>query len=74
MKTLEKISKIRPNFAVNKNIVVVSKKEYSDFLVYQKNIQRKQEEERDIDEAVSVYKKEKKVGKLKKLKSLAELD
>lgn len=74
MKTLETISKIRPNITGKRESVVISKKEYDEFLLYQKNMQKTTEEERDTDEAITVYKKEKKEGKLRKLKSLAELD
>lgn len=74
MRTLEIISKIRPNIIGKRESVVISKKEYDEFLLYQKNMQKIKEEERDTDEAISAYKKEKKGGKLRKLKSLAELD
>lgn len=74
MKTLETISKISPNFVNNGDLIVVSRKEYSEFLFYQKSLQKTKEEERDTNEAIRVYKKEKKEGKLRKLKSLAELD
>ena len=60
MKTLEKISKISPNIANNGGLIVVSKKEYSESLLYQKSTQKIKEEERDTDEAISVYKKKRK--------------
>lgn len=74
MKTLDKTAKISSNIIGNRGVVIISKKEYCDFLLYKKDIQKRTEEEMDTNEAIGVYKKEKKAGKLKKLKSLTDLD
>ena len=73
METLEKRVKIRQNIVGEREPIIISRKEYSEFLLYQKNIQKVNEEEIDTDEAIKIYKKEKKEGRLKKIKSLAEL-
>lgn len=77
MKTLEKVLKAEngdKNLINKREMVLITKREYSKFLLYQKAIQRRNEEEADINEAIKIYKKEKKEKKLKKIKSLTELD
>ena len=73
METLERKVKIRQNIVGERESIVISQKEYGEFLLYQKNIQKINEEEKDTDEAIKTYKKEKKEGRSKKIKSLAEL-
>ena len=53
-------------------LVVLPKGQYDEFLRLQKQEERRLWEERDTDEAIRVYLKEKKAGKLKILRSLVE--
>ena len=55
-------------------LVVLPKGQYDEFLRLQKQEERRLWEEKDTDEAIKVYLKEKKAGKLKILRSLADLD
>lgn len=52
-------------------LVIIPREDYEEFL---RLYQQRKWEEKDTDEAVSVFKKEKKEKKLIKIKSLADLD
>ena len=52
-------------------LVLIPKKDYEEFLKLQK---QRNWEEKDTDEAIGIFKEEKKRKKLTKIKSLAELD
>ena len=51
-------------------LLVISRKTFEEFLRWQK---RREWEEKDTDEAIRIFKKEKKEGKLLRIKSLAEI-
>ena len=74
MKTQDTILTI-PRWMTGKSeLVVLPKGQYDEFLRLQKQEERRLWEEKDTDEAIKVYLKEKKAGKLKILQSLADLD
>lgn len=57
------------------DLVVLSRDKYEDLILLEKKaISRRQREEADTDKAIASYLREKKAGKLKRLKSLADLD
>ena len=69
-----------PKNFLKDDFVFIPRKKYESFLRGSKNIFLKSYsksdtiyEERDTDEAIAIYKKEKKQGKLKVLKSLSSL-
>ena len=64
---------IPKNFISNDDLVILTRKQYEIFLSFGKQLNQKLYEEQDTDEAVNIYKKEKKQNKLKVLKSLASL-
>ncbi len=64
---------IPKNFIVNDDLVIIPRKQYESFLYIGKQWEKRLCEEKDTDEAIAVYKKEKKQGKLKVLKSLSGL-
>ncbi|MCX6753518.1 MAG: hypothetical protein NTV03_00440 [Candidatus Nomurabacteria bacterium] len=64
---------IPKNFISNDDLIIIPRKQYEFFLNIGKQLNQRLSEEKDIDEAIDVYKKEKKQGKLKVLKSLASL-
>ena len=57
----------------NDDLVIIPRKQYESFLDLDKRWKKRLFEESDTDEAIKVYKKEKKQGKLKVLKSLSSL-
>jgi len=57
----------------NDNLVVLPRKQYEIFLDISKQWKKRLFEEEDTNEAIAIYRKEKKQGKLKVLKSLASL-
>ncbi len=57
-----------------KELVVIPRKKYEEFLNLQKIIKNRILEEKDTDLALRIYKKEKRLGKLKIIKSLAQID
>ncbi len=61
------------NFISNDDLVIIPKKQYQAFLEIGKKFNQKVLEEDDTDQAISIYKKERKQGKLRILKSLASL-
>ncbi|OGI94425.1 hypothetical protein A3A03_03990 [Candidatus Nomurabacteria bacterium RIFCSPLOWO2_01_FULL_40_18] len=69
-----------PKNFLKDDLVIIPRKQYESLLRGSKNIFLKSYsksdtiyEERDTDEAIAIYKKEKKQGKLKVLKSLSSL-
>ncbi len=64
---------IPKNFISNDDLVIIPRKQYESFLDIGKQWKERLFEEQDTDEAVAIYKKEKKQGKLKILKSLSSL-
>lgn len=64
---------IPKNLIQNDDLIVLPRKQYELFLGIYKQWNKRVFEEQDTDEAVAIYKKEKKQGKLKILKSLASL-
>ena len=64
---------IPKNLIQNDDLVVIPRKQYEMFLNINRQWQQKLFEEKDTDEAINIYKKEKKRGKLKILKSLSSL-
>ncbi len=65
---------IPKNLIKNDDLVIIPRKKYEEFLNLEKMIEKRLAEEADTDLAVQIYKKEKQHGKLKALKSLADLD
>ncbi|MEK7501027.1 MAG: hypothetical protein AAB642_02795 [Patescibacteria group bacterium] len=67
---------LTPNLLKEMDLIVVPRKEYEDLLSLQEMFGRKlaeSEDVKDTDEAIRVYKQEKKQKKLRVLKSLADL-
>ena len=64
---------IPKNFVSNDDLVIIPRKQYESFLDIGKQWKKKLFEEEDTDKAITLYKKEKKQGKLKILKTLASL-
>jgi len=65
---------IPKSVACKDDLIVIPKGIYNEFLRWKKIAEKRLIEEKDADEAIRVYKLEKKAGKLKILKSLADLD
>lgn len=57
-----------------KELVLVPRRRYEEFLELEKIIKKRLAEEKDTNAAIRIYKKEGKQGKLKTIKSLADLD
>lgn len=57
-----------------KELVIIPRRTYEEFVNLQKEAKKRADEELDTDTAIKIYKKEKKKGKLKVIKSLADLD
>ena len=64
---------IPKNLVKSDDLVIIPRKQYESFLDVCKQWKKRLFEEEDTDQAIIVYKKEKKLGKLKILKSLASL-
>jgi len=64
---------IPKNFISNDDLVIIPRKQYESFLDIGKQWEKRLFEEQDTDEAIAIYKKEKKQAKLKISKSLASL-
>ena len=64
---------IPKSFISNDDLVIIPRKQYEVFLDIGKKWNQRLFEIQDTDEAINVYKKEKKQGKLKVLKSLSSL-
>ncbi len=56
-----------------KKLIVIPRKKYEEFVNLEKLLKNRLAEERDTDEAIAIYKKEKAQNKLKPLKSLVDL-
>ena len=67
---MDKVITIPKEIAKKGELVLIPRKEYEEFLRLRKQRER---EEKDTDEAIRVFKKERKEKKLFKMKSLAEL-
>ena len=66
-----KIITIPKEIAKKGDLVLIPRSEYEEFLRLRK---QREWEEKDTDEAIMVFKEEKKKNKLLKIKSLAELE
>jgi len=64
---------IPKNFISNDDLVIIPRKQYEIFLDIGKQWKKRLFEEQDTNQAITLYKKEKKQGKLKVLKSLSSL-
>lgn len=64
---------IPKKFILNDDLVIIPRKQYESFLNIGKQWEKRLFEEEDTDEAIAIYKIEKKQGKLKILKSLSSL-
>ena len=64
---------IPKNFISNDDLIIIPRKQYELFLNVGRQLNQRLSEEKDTYEAIDVYKKEKKQGKLKILKSLVNL-
>jgi len=64
---------IPKNFVLNDDLVIIPRKQYEIFLDIGKQWKKRLFEEADTDEAIAIYKKEKRQSKLKVLKSLSSL-
>ncbi len=63
-----------PKKLIKEELVLIPRKKYEEFLNLEKMIEKRLVEEADTDLAIKIYKKEKKYGTLKTVKSLADLD
>ena len=57
----------------NDDLVILPRKKYEEFVALQKYAQQLRKEESDTDKAIETYKKEKRLGKLQAISSLAEI-
>jgi hypothetical protein len=57
----------------NDDLIIIPRKQYESFLDIGKRWEKRLFEDEDTDQAIAVYKKEKRQRKLKELKSLASL-
>lgn len=64
---------IPEKLAKEKELIVIPRKKYEEFINLEKMLKNRVAEEKDIDETIAVYKREKAQNKLKTLKSLADL-
>ena len=74
MKTQAVVATMPRQLIGKSDLVVLRKSQYDEFLRLQEQEVKRLWEEKDTDEAIKIYLKEKKTGKLKVLKSLADLD
>lgn len=56
-----------------KELIVIPRRKYEEFINLEKILKNRLAEERNTDEAIAIYKREKAQNKLKTLKSLASL-
>jgi len=68
---MRKVITIPREMARKGELVLIPRKEYEEFLRLR---EKREREERDTDEAIRVFKEEKRRKKLSRIKSLAELD
>ena len=64
---------IPKSFISNDDLVIIPRKQYEVFLDIGKKWKQKSFEEQDTNQAIDIYKKERRQAKLKVLKSLASL-
>ncbi|MBI4155969.1 MAG: hypothetical protein HY507_01920 [Candidatus Zambryskibacteria bacterium] len=64
---------IPKNLISNDDLVIIPRKQYESFLDIDKQWKKRVLEEGDTNQAIAIYKKEKKQGKLKVLKSFVNL-
>ncbi len=64
---------IPKSFISDDDLVIIPRKQYESFLSIGKKWGQRMSEEQDTDQAIAIYKKEKKQSKLKVLKSLTSL-
>jgi len=64
---------IPKNLITNDDLVIIPRKQYESFLDIGRQWKKRLFEEQDTDQAITIYKKEKKQGKLRTLKSLVSL-
>ena len=64
---------IPKSFTSNDDLIIIPRRQYENFLDIGKKWNERLFEIQDTDDAINIYKKEKKQGKLKVLKSLASL-
>ena len=64
---------IPKNLIKEKELIIIPRRKYEEFVNLEKLFKNRIIEEKDIDSAIAVYKKEKSRNKLKTLKSLADL-
>ncbi len=63
-----------PKSLIKGELVIIPRKRYNEFLDLEKTMKKRLSEETDTDLAVSIYQREKIKGKLRTIKSLADLD
>ena len=68
---MEKVITIPKEIAKEGELVLISRKRYEEFLRWRKKIEW---EEKDTDEAIRIFKQERKTKNLVKIKSLADID
>ncbi len=64
---------IPKNLMGEKELIVIPRKKYEEFINLKKLLNDRLTEEKDINKAIAIYKKEKAQNKLKTIKSLADL-
>jgi len=67
---MEKVITIPKEIAKKGDLVLIPRREYEEFLRMR---EQKKWEEKDTDEAIRIFEKERKAGKLKKASSFAEI-
>lgn len=65
---------ITKKFIKNDDLVILPRKRYEEFIVLEKILKQRLKEEADTDNAIEVYKKEKRLGKLQQIASLPEIE
>lgn len=65
---------ITKKFIKNDDLVILPRKKYEEFIVLEKILKQRLKEESDTDNAIEVYKKEKRLGKLQHIASLSEIE
>lgn len=63
-----------PKNLIKEDLVIIPRRRYEEFLNLEEIIKKRLKEEADTDSAIKVYEKERRQGKLKIIKSLADLD
>ena len=58
----------------NDDLVIIPRRRFEEFLDFEKKIKSRLAEKKDTDNAIKIYQKEKRFGKLKTITSLTELD